>query len=138
MLLIKGINKTIKNEAKEEEGGFLSILLGTLGANFLGNLLNGKSHHLTNFEIQKYYQNKPKFNGVYSRNNLPKTKDGAYLINLDEYKSIGTHWIALYVNVQNVTYLVALELNIFQKKLENSLEIKMLRQIFIEYKHTIR
>ena len=34
---------------------------------------------------------KPKFNGVYSRNNLPKIKDGAYVINLDEYKSIGTH-----------------------------------------------
>ena len=61
-------------------------------------------HSLTNFEIQKYYQNEPKFNGVYSRNNLPKIKDGAYVINLDEYKSIGTHWIALYVNAENVTY----------------------------------
>ena len=38
------------------------------------------------------------FNGVYSRNNLPKTKDGAYVINLNEFKSIGTHWIALFVN----------------------------------------
>ena len=61
-------------------------------------------HPLTNFETQKYYQNEPKFNGVYSRNNLPKIKDGAYVINLDEYKSIGTHWIALYVNAENVTY----------------------------------
>ena len=43
-------------------------------------------HLLTNFEIQKYYQNEPKFNSVYSRNNLPKTKDGAYVINLDEYE----------------------------------------------------
>ena len=50
-----------------------------------------QSHLLTNFEIQKYYQNQPKFNGVYSRNNLPKVKDGAYVINSDEYKSIGTH-----------------------------------------------
>ena len=48
-------------------------------------------HPLTNFEIQKYYQNKPKFNGVYSRNNLPKIKDGVYVINLDEYESIGSH-----------------------------------------------
>ena len=55
-------------------------------------------HPLTNFEIQKYYENEPKFNGVYSRNNLPKIKDGAYVINLDEYESTGTHWIALYVN----------------------------------------
>ena len=37
-------------------------------------------HPLTNFEIQKYYENEPKFNGVYSRNNLPKIKDGAYVI----------------------------------------------------------
>ena len=50
---------------------------------------------LTNFEIQKYYQNEPKLNGVYLRNNLPKTKVGAYAINLDEYKLLGTHSIAL-------------------------------------------
>ena len=39
-------------------------------------------HLLTNFEIQKYCQNEPKFNGVYSRNNLPKITYGTYLINL--------------------------------------------------------
>ena len=61
-------------------------------------------HPLTNFEIQKYYQNEPRFNGVYSRDNLPKIKDGAYVINLDEYSDIGTHWVALYVNNNNVTY----------------------------------
>ena len=59
---------------------------------------------LTNFEIQNYYQNEPKFNGVYSRNNLPKIKDGAYVINLDEFESIGTYWIALYVNGNNIIY----------------------------------
>ena len=59
---------------------------------------------LTNFEIQKYYQNEPKFNGVYSRNNLLKIKDRAYVINLDQYKSIGLHWIALYVNANNIVY----------------------------------
>ena len=61
-------------------------------------------HPLTNFEIQKYYQNEPKFNGVYSGNNLPKIKDGVYIINLDEHKSIATHWTAFYVNAENVTY----------------------------------
>ena len=50
-------------------------------------------HPLTNFEIQKYFQNEPKFNGVYSRNNLLKIKKGAYVINLNEYKSIRVHWI---------------------------------------------
>ena len=68
-------------------------------------------HPLTNFGIQKYYQNdaqlssknEPKFNGFYSRSNLPNMKDGAYVINLDEFKSIGTHWIVLYVHNNNVT-----------------------------------
>ena len=61
-------------------------------------------HPLTNVEIQKYYQNEHKFNGVYSRNNLLKIKYGVYVINLDEYKSIQTHWIVLYVNDNNVIY----------------------------------
>ena len=46
---------------------------------------------LTNFDVQKYYQNEPRFNDVCSRNNLPKIKDGSYVINLDEYSDIGTH-----------------------------------------------
>ena len=60
---------------------------------------------LTNFEIQEYYQNEPRFNGVFSRDNLPNSiKSGAYVINLDEYHHIGTHWAALYVNNKIVTY----------------------------------
>ena len=52
-----------------------------------------------------YYQNEPRFNGVYSRDNLPdKIKDGACVINLDEYSDIGTHWVVLYVNNKTVTY----------------------------------
>ena len=61
-------------------------------------------HPLANFEIREYYQNEPKFNGVYSRDNLSKIKDGAYVINLDEYSDIGTHWVALHVENNNVTY----------------------------------
>ena len=70
-------------------------------------------HPFTNFEIQKHYKNhakqssknKKRFNGVYSRYNLPdKIKDGAYIINLHEYSDIGTHWVALYVYNDNVTY----------------------------------
>ena len=54
-------------------------------------------HPLTNFEIQKYYKNEPRFNGVFSRNNLPKKiKDGAYVINFDEYADVGTHWIVYF------------------------------------------
>ena len=61
-------------------------------------------HPLANFEIREYYQNEPKFNGVYSRDNLSKIKDGAYVINLDEYSDIGTHWVALHVQNNNANY----------------------------------
>ena len=114
-LLVKGVSETIQNEVKEEKGGFLSMLLGASGTSLLGNMLAGKGinkageefiragygskkvflkppHPLTNFEMQKYYQNEPRFNGVYSKDNLPnKIKDGTYAINLDEYSDIRTH-----------------------------------------------
>ena len=41
---------------------------------------------LINFEIQRYYQNEPQFNCVYSKNDLSKLKDGVYVINLEKYK----------------------------------------------------
>ena len=60
---------------------------------------------ITNFEIQEFYQNEPRFNGVYSRDNLQnKIKDGAYVINLDEHTDIVTHWVALYVKNNDATY----------------------------------
>ena len=62
-------------------------------------------HPLTNFEIQKYYENEPRFNGVFSRDNMPKKiKDGAYVINLDEYADVGIHWIALFCNRRDIFY----------------------------------
>ena len=93
-ILLKGVTKTIKNETKEQKRGFLSMLIGTLGASLLGNLLTEKGtvragegtiragcgssiiekalippHPLTNIEIGNYYKNEARFNGVYSRNN---------------------------------------------------------------------
>ena len=52
-----------------------------------------------------------------------KKKDGAFMINLDEYESIGTHWIALYVNGNNRREscdAIYFDLNIFQNKFKNS------------------
>ena len=122
-ILLKGVSKTIQNETKEQRGGFLSMLLGTLGTSLLANLLTGGKgimragdgivkqvkeikkklnsllpfHPSTNIEINEYYKNELRFNGVYSRNNLPKAiKKGAYVISLDEYENTGTHWIALF------------------------------------------
>ena len=61
-----------------------------------------QSHPLTNFEMQKYCQIECKFNGSYFRNNFPKINDMPYAINFGEFKSIGTHWVALYVNVNDI------------------------------------
>ena len=61
-------------------------------------------HPVTNFKIQKYYQNEPRFNDVYSRDSMPKIKDGTYVINLDDYSDIRTYWIALYALNNNFTY----------------------------------
>ena len=63
-------------------------------------------HPLTNFEIQTFYKNQPRFNGVFSRNNLPKKiiKNGTYIINLDEYANVGTHSVALFCNKNEIIY----------------------------------
>ena len=138
-ILLTGVSKTIKNETKEQRGGLLSMLLGTLGASLLGNLLTGGKgimragdgivragkgsrakgdgstkkklnsllpfHPLTNIEISESYKNEPRFNSVYSRNNLPnKIKKGAYIINLDEYENTGTHWVSLFVKLKYTVY----------------------------------
>ena len=84
-------------------------------------------HPLTNFEIQKYYKNEPRFNGVFSTNNLPKKiKDGTYIISLDEYADIGTHWIALFCKKRMKLFIsIVFVLNIFLKKLKNLSKIKI-------------
>ena len=83
-------------------------------------------HPLTNFEIQKYCENEPRFNGVYSRNNLPKKiKVGAYVINLDEYADVGTHWISLFCNRSDKLFISKVwVLNMFLKRLKNLSGIK--------------
>ena len=93
------------------------MLLGALGASLLWNLLILRAgyrfklfliltHPLAKFEIQKYYQNEPRFNGSYSRDSFPKRlKDGAYVINLDEYTDVRADSIALYVwNIEMIYF----------------------------------
>ena len=64
------------------------------------------AHPLTNFEIVDYFKNEPRFNGVFSRNNLPKTiKNGTYVINLDKYKNTGTHWVVLIVKSNEINVI---------------------------------
>ena len=105
---------------------------------------------LSNFEKQKYYQNEPIFNGVYSRDNLPEhksleIKDGAYVINLDGYSDIGTHWVALYVQNNNVIYFDSFGVEHIPKQikafinrpLSSASQNKTQQQIFSECEHMI-
>ena len=184
-ILLKGVSKTIENETKEQRGGFLSMLLGTLGASLLCNLLTGGKgimragegsvasrakdeaivragegseskkklnlllpfHPLTNIEISEYYKNGPRFNGVYSRNNLPKTvKKGPYVINLDEYENAGTHWVALFVKPKYTVYFDSFGIEHIPKEIKNLLImirqsrvlLHVLKVIYLEYKHMIQ
>ena len=73
---------------------------------------------LTNFEIQESYQNEPRFNGVFSKDYLPNIiKNGAYVINLDKYHDIGTHWVALYVNNKIAIYFDSFGVEHFPKEI---------------------
>ena len=117
-LLFKGVREKIQNEVKEQKEGFLSMLLG---ASLLGNMVTDKGIIRAGYDFKgkgiiragygskvssiKYYQDDPRFNGAYSRDNLPnEINNAAYVINLDKYSDIGTHWIALYALINNVTY----------------------------------
>ena len=95
-------------------------------------------HPLTNFGIQEYYQNKPKLNSVYSRDNLPnKIKDGGYVINLDDYSDIGTHWIDLYVKNNTVTYFDSFGVKNIPKEIIKFIGKKTLKQMFLGCRHMI-
>ena len=115
--LIKDVTQTTENETKEQRGRFLSMLLDNLCLSLLENVLfmqrsnrcwwcsnqswrSNKTregfliplHSLTNLDIQRCFQKKPKFKGVYIQKKLPNTvKYGVYQVNSDKYKSIETH-----------------------------------------------
>ena len=82
-------------------------------------------HPLANFEIQKYYQIESRFNGVYSRDNLTEIKDGADVINLDEYCDIGTHWVALYVHNNHVTYFDSFGVEHIPKEIREFVDLSL-------------
>ena len=84
-------------------------------------------HPLTDIEISEYYKNKPRFNGVYSRNNLPnKIKKGAYVINLDESENTGTHWIALFVKPKYTVYFDSFGIEHIPKEINKFIRCKEL------------
>ena len=143
-ILLKGTSKTIKNETKEQRGGVLSMLLGTLGASLLGNLLTGRGlhrtgqgmyrtgyglkktlipfHPLTNFEIVDYFRRVKGFNGVFSRNNLPNLKNGAYVINLDHSENTGTYWLVIFMEKDEVIYFDSFAVGYIPREIMDRIE----------------
>ena len=92
-------------------------------------------HPLTNFEIQKYYQNhaqrslmnETRFNGVYSWENLSdKIKDRAY-INLGDHSDIEAHWVALYVSNNDVTYFDSFGAELIPKEIKTFISSKNIK-----------
>ena len=148
-ILLKGITKTIKNETKKRKGVFLNMLLCTLGASLLGNMLAGKGIVRASFRKgivrtvsgnemdfydssfnklwnKNYYQNERRFNGVYSRNNLPK-KDGTYVINFDEYADVGTHWVALFCKRSEIVYFDSFGIEYVPEEVKGFIENKNIK-----------
>ena len=116
-VLIDGVTEKVKHEIKKQKDGFLGALLVPLAASLaqpvISSVITGISgrrvkragrghmvtlHTLNNIEITNYFNDEPRFNGIFSRNKLPGIKDGAYVINLDDKKSKGTHWVSLFID----------------------------------------
>ena len=96
-------------------------------------------HRLTNFEIQKYYENEPRLIGVFSRDNIPKKiKDGAYIINLDEYADVGTHWIALFCKKSEIVHFNSFGVEHIPEEIKEFIKNKNIKAKFFEYKQTIQ
>ena len=88
-------------------------------------------HPLKNFKIKEYYKNEPRFNGVYSRDHLPqKIKNGAYVINFDEYPDVGTHWLVCYVKTNEVIYFDSSGVQHVAKEIKKFIEKKSIKIIF--------
>ena len=96
-------------------------------------------HLLSNIKITKYFSHKPKFNGVFSRNNLPIIKDGSCVINLDDEKSKGTHWVSLFTDGNIVKYFNSFRIEYIPQEVLNKIKDKSItHNIFrIQYDDSI-
>ena len=97
------------------------------------------SHPSANFEIQKYYQNEPRLNGVYSRDDLLKRiKDRTYVINLDQYADVCAHWIALYVKNIEIICFDSFGVENVLKEIENFFGHKNIKTNILKFNKTIQ
>ena len=89
-------------------------------------------HLLTNFGIQEYFKDEKRFNGVYSRNNLPKLKKDAYVTNLDHSKNTGTHGVVIFVKEDRVIYFDSFGVEFIPKEIMEKIEHSFLGNKNIE------
>ena len=69
---------------------------------------------------------------------MPKVKDGPYVINLDKYESVGTHWIALYVNGNDATYFDSFGAEHISEEIGKFISDRNITKNILEYKHMIQ
>lgn len=75
-----------------------------------------------------YFDSDKRFDGVFSRDNLNIfNKDGAYIINLDKYDNIGTHWVAIYLKNDNVTYFDSFGIEYIPKEITKLINDKSIK-----------
>ena len=117
------------NYGNKEGKGVLRTGYGPKGSSILKKIMT-PPHPLTNFKIQKYYQNELRFNGVYSRDNLcKKLMDGACVTNFDEYTDVGMHWIALYVENVEIIYFDSFGVEHIPKEIKRRIGHKDIKRI---------
>ena len=85
-----------------------------------------------------YFKNVEGFNGVFLRNNLPKLKNGAYVINLDHSKNTGTHWIIIFMKSNEVTYFDSFGVEYIPTEIMEKIKNKNIKTIFLEFKITVQ
>ena len=83
-------------------------------------------HSLNNTEITNYFKYESRFNGIFSRNNLPEIKDGVYVINLDDKNGKGTHWVLLFINKNTTVYFDSFRIEYITQEILKKIKDKLL------------
>ena len=151
-VLIGGVTETVKDVIKKQEGGFLGALLAPLAASLVQPVIYSvvkvisrkriyewkflvPLHPLNNIKIINYFKYEPRFNGEFSRNNLPKIKNGAYVINLNDENIKGTHWVLLLIDKNTAVYFDFFGIGYIQQEVLNKFKDKSITHNIVKIQH---
>ena len=95
---------------------------------------------LKHCKVPKYHDQDCRFNGVYSRNNLPRIKDGVSAINQDDEESKGTYWVSLFINISTAVYFDSFGIKYFRQEVLSKIEYEsILHNVFsIQFEDSIK